>query len=84
VADIVEMNIGKFSPNGADQKQHGKYDFQVVSFPHIPKTLGEVPLGSESSIFRIEVSEDEIHQNECTNPRQFGAIRTEPGNLCLR
>ena len=23
-------------------------------------------------------------QNACTNRRQFGAIRTEPGNLCLR
>jgi hypothetical protein len=33
---------------------------------------------------RSEVSEDEIRQNECTNPRQFGAIRTEPGNLRLR
>jgi len=22
-------------------------------------------------------------QNVCTNPRQFGAIHTEPGNLCL-
>src|SRR5262249_60905116 len=62
----------------ADQKQHGKHGFQVGSIPHIAKTLGEAPLGSESSIPRMKLIDAKETQRAEHCSKRGGADQEHP------
>src|SRR5215813_9028460 len=75
---MVEMKDWEVQSERADQKQHGKHGFQVGSIPHIAKTLGEAPLGSESSIPRMKLIEAKETQRAEHGSKRGGADQEHP------